>query len=398
MSYVEQEHLSNDIITMQLRISYLKRKIGCARQVLTAKGGDDIMGDELLRLSLVKEVDLVEQEEARGGGGNDDEKDFEVAYESFKPTNGIKPTRRGSLDSQHSRRGSCDEESDASASIGSIFRITFGGADGMPSRWRAREVEREKQCELDEKKKAKDDVGGGGGGDGASTAENNTKEELLTTLKQLVNERESEISFLEKVMMTVETEKSSLEKDISMLTNTMERTQLETKNEQEKLRGVLDLCQLDNRRLEKELLETSVSLDVKKMNIELLGNELHEARNAFSGRMDREKKSLRRRGLRNGDGPSSTTNGEPYNPQSNQSSKKVASHAVSHHQDSGEDSGERKLLANKDVGERKLGSARSTTSLSNSGTTAESAVTVMSALTTDFGDLVDVLEGINYSS
>mmetsp|Transcript_29078 Transcript_29078/g.49547 ORF Transcript_29078/g.49547 Transcript_29078/m.49547 type:complete len:111 (-) Transcript_29078:1370-1702(-) len=54
--------------------------------------------------------------------------------------------------------------------------------------------------------------------------------------------------------------------------------------------------------------------------------------------------------------------------------------------------------AYQDSGERKPGYARNTTSLSNSAVSMESAVTMMSALTSDFSDLVDVLEGIDSTS
>ena len=83
---------------------------------------------------------------------------------------------------------------------------------------------------------------------------------------------------------------------------------------------------------------------------------------------------------RGDDGPTSSTNDESQleddKPQSNQTSVlRVAR-------------------------ERKPGSARNTTALSNSGSSRvsmESVVTMMSALTSDFSDLVDVLEGIDFS-
>lgn len=420
MSYVEQEHVSNDNTVMQLRISYLKRKIGLARQELIAKGGVD--GDELLRLSLVKEVDsdlnMTTDESDDDDDRNEKSKNtIEVTYESCKPSdnnnnnhnNYHRSSKLGSINSRKGlpsaamgeRRhsiGSHDGSDAAASATSSIFRITFGGADGMPSRWRAREMEREKSEALakkkKKKKKAKEIINGvvvrggvavaGDNNDGGGSTPENSKEQQLITLKQLVNDRESEISFLEREMMNIDKEKSVLKNEISMLTSTMEQSHIRTINEKEKLIGVIDICQLDNRRLEKELLETSVSLDVMKMNIELLGNELREARNTFLEIQERKirEKSERRRSVqkRGDDGPTSSTNDESQleddKPQSNQTSVlRVAR-------------------------ERKPGSARNTTALSNSGSSRvsmESVVTMMSALTSDFSDLVDVLEGIDFS-
>ena len=423
MSYTEQENLSSDINTMQSRISYLKRKIGLARKELISKGGAD-MGDELLRLSLVKEVDSVDMtdddDEGGGGGGNSEKNNFEVTYESFKSSSGnLISNKIGSSSSNNtSRRGlltqmgsqnsglssgpSSHDESDV-VSGSSIFRITFGGADGMPSRWRAREELAQKNSSSSlMKDEVKDDskdeclsnsVAGddmdddfvGDKDDDAVTE--NTKEQQLITLKQLVNDRESEISFLEKEMMTVEKEKSSLEDEVSMMTRNMEQSKTESTNEREKLVGAIDLCQLDNSRLEKELIETHVSLGVNKMNIELLGSELREARNMFikiQMRKEREKYEYERRRRKRIDPPQVN---ECSAPQSNQPLR-LARYDVPMNDKE----------AYQDVGERKPGYARNTTSLSNSAVSMESAVTMMSALTSDFSDLVDVLEGIDSTS
>ncbi len=415
LSYVEQEHLSNDISKMQSRISYLKRKIGLARQELIAKCGAH-MGDELLRLSLVKEVDSVDMSDDEGGGGNGEGKDFEVTFESFKSNehnlisnnsnsnnNFIKV---GSQNSGLSSGPSSHDDSDVVSGSSSLFRITFGGIDGMPSRWRNREMERERErSELLAKKNShgsfvKDEcvsnnnsVAGNetdGYDDGATddtkdaaAATENTKEQQLITLKQLVTDRESEISFLEKEMMTVEKEKSSLENDISRMTSNMERSKIDAENEKDKLLGVIDLCQLDNRRLEKALMETTVSLGVNKMNIELLGKDLRDARKKFiEFQMRKERKKYERKREQRIDIPYLNESNSASNNGSNQPLR-VQRYEVPTN-----------MGSYRDAAERKPGYARNTTSLSNSGLSMESAITTMSALTSDFSDVVDVLEGV----
>ncbi len=418
LSYLEQEHLSNDINKMQSRISYLKRKIGLARQELIAKCGAH-MNDELLRLSLVKEVDSVDMSDDEGGGcGNGEGKDFEVTFESFKSNehnlisnnnnsnnNFIKV---GSQNSGLSSGPSSHDDSDVVSGSSSLFRITFGGIDGMPSRWRNREMERERErSELLAKKNShgslvkdewlpnddSDSVAGDETDDDAAAAADdnkdaaaateNAKEQQLITLKQLVNDRESEISFLEKEMMTVEKEKSSIENDISTMTSDMERSKIDAENEKDKLLGVIDLCQLDNRRLEKALLETTVSLGVNKMNIELLGNDLRDARKKFiEFQMRKERKKYERKREQRIDIPYLNEGNSASNNGSNQPLR-VQRYEVPIN-----------MGSYRDAGERKPGSARNTTALSNSGLSMESAVTTMSALTSDFSDVVDVLEGV----
>ena len=258
-------------------------------------------------------------------------------------------------------------------------------------------MEREKTEKLASKKsksnnlvngRAGDDDGAGGGNKGGAAAAvtENTKEEQLITLKQLVTDRESEISFLEKEMMMVEKKKSSLENDISMMTSTLEQSKTETENEREKLIGVIDVCQLDSRRLEKELMETTVSLGVNKMNVELLGNELREARNMFieiQKRKERQKYE-RKRGQKNNIDPSQLK--ECMEAQSNEPLRLARYQVPVSDNGSGTHQGE---------GGRKSGQSRNCASLSSSGTTSGS---LMSALTMDVSDLVDVLDGIDSTS
>jgi len=407
MSYLEQEDLSNDICKMQFRIAYLKRKIGLARQELIDKGGED-MGDELLRLSLVKEVDLSEDhddvyDDEDGGEKKDTRNNLETMLERLDSNN----NKIGcSFSSHNNNNNGPDDESDGISAASSLFRLTFGGADGMPSRWRNREMEREKTEKMEIHTSKSNNLVSGTAGDNdgdaaagstkvvaaAAAVTENTKEKQLITLKQLVNDRESEISFLEKEMMTVAKEKSSLENEISMMTSTMEQSKAEIENEREKLMGVIDVCQVDNRRLEKELMETTVSLDVNKMNVELLGNELREARNAFieiqkkkdQKRKDQKRKEREKHERKRGQkiDPSHEVK-ECTEAQSNEPLR-VARYQVP------TDTG-----AHQNASERKSGLSRNCASLSSSGTTSGS---LMSALTMDVSDLVDVLDGINSTS
>ena len=414
MSYVEQEQLSNDIYNVQFRISYLKRQIRLARRELidNCGGGEEDnsnnMGDKLKRLSLVKDVDDLSDEEEDGGNNNNEKKkDATTNNHTLK------------IGSSSSHTNPDDESSDvvsAASPSPSIFRLTFGSGDmGMPSRWRNREMEREKTEQLARSKKSEgninnnnnnlingtagdDDNDNDGAADsnkGAAVAAvtENTKQEQLTTLKQLVTNRESEISSLEKELMTVANEKSSLENEISIITNTMEQSKIETERERETLVGVIDVCQLDNRRLEKELIETNISVNVNRMNVELLGDELREARNMFIGiqkrkRKEREKyERRRRRGQRIDPSSQQEVNGECIEAAQSNEPLRVAKYQVPPANDNDMGTTQQQDATS----ECKSRYSRTSASLSSSVNTTGS---LMSALTVDVSDLVDVLDDL----
>lgn len=404
MSYVEQEHLSNDIYNMQFRISYLKRQIRLARRELIEKcSGEDNnnMGDKLKRLSLVKDVDDLSDEEEDGS-----KKDATNNLERLDSKNN---TLKIGSSSSHTNP---DDESDvvsAASPSPSVFRLTFGSGDGMPTRWRNREMEREKTEQLASSKKSEsnnnnlvngtagdddnDDDGAAGSNKGAAAAATeNTKQQQLTTLKQLVTDRESEISSLEKEMMTIAKEKSSLENEISIMTNTMEQSRVETKREKDKLVGVIDVCQLDNRRLEKELIETNISVNVNRMNVELLGDELREARNMFIDiqkrkRKEREKyERRRRRGQRIDPSSHQEVNDECIDAAQSNEPLRVARSQVPTANDN-EMGTQQQDAASECKSRYSRTSASSSSSVNTSGS-------LMSALTMDVSDLVDVLDEI----
>lgn len=432
LSYMEQDHLFHDITTMTNRISYLQRQISVAREELIELGGDD-MGEKLMRLSLVKEVDNIC--DSISEDKNDDASNtFEVTCESFKPDEktqqrrrrrGSLSTRRGSIQgSQTSGLSNVSLDDSKVSGASSIFRISFGGADGMPSRWRAREEEREKQ---EEEAAAAALLNGSNKTTSTSSANNerggknnNTKEQQLNTLIQLVHDRESDITHLEKEMIIIDREKSSLENEVSVLTTNITKSQSTTRDEKQKLIGVLDVCLLENSRLVKELLETSVSLDERKMNVTLLGNELRKARKRFNDvhtkkEKEKERKEQRRKREQQqhqqqqqsqlvGNGKvsqfdyrsTSTNDGQS----SSSSNNKVVRYEVPTNAMDAYQSPQDAIITDEQrQQQRKDGSLRSSRdpSLSSSGKSegggsGGSRATVMSALTMDSTDLVDVLD------
>jgi hypothetical protein len=204
-----------------------------------------------------------------------------------------------------------------------------------------------------------------------------------------VNERELEISHLENETMIIEKEKSSLEDEVSLIMSNMDKAQSSTRNEKEKLAGVLDLCHLDNHRLEKELLETRISLNEKEMNIELLSNELRKARNTFLGIQKRKGKKEKKNKRMTREQRESKLEYEPI-PKQSTTTKVVRYEVPTNVMEAYQDT-TKLLLQDRDA------DTKNESSLSSSGNNSESALSMMSSLTLDTSCYLDVLEETNQS-
>jgi hypothetical protein len=192
-----------------------------------------------------------------------------------------------------------DDESGIGSTASASFRMSFmdGVGDSMPSRWRAREQEREKSDKKKEeeerrlREKTTNDnerndvdvvpvlrsVGGGSGGIGGSGGprKERTKEEQL---QYLISKREGQISFLEERAASVEQQTSALRDEISTLENDQRQTQDDYEQERDTLLDEIDQVEFDNERLDHMLVETGVSLEEKKIMIEIFAHELKGAR------------------------------------------------------------------------------------------------------------------------
>ena len=189
-------------------------------------------------------------------------------------------------------------------SIHPMLRVSFTGAanDGMPSRWRARELERAKCMEIDKNEKEEekrkcatsttknynggedDDVSLSLSNPTASTHKNGISQERqeklnrIQTLRYLIAQREVEIATLEKRTLSVEQETSSLQNEISTLKNSRQHSQSIAEHERNELLKDLHRLQVNNDELETKLLETNVFIEEKKISGELLRSELRQAR------------------------------------------------------------------------------------------------------------------------
>jgi DNA repair exonuclease SbcCD ATPase subunit len=153
------------------------------------------------------------------------------------------------------------------------MRFSFFDEVGMPSRWRAREMERKKQ--LEEKERGDENNGPSDKGDLRSESAN----ELLEEIQSLIVQRESEISILEEKTKTIENEIFSFHQKISDLQNEHEHGLKAAKSERDAIIKAIQLLGEDNEKLDEKLLETGVILEEKDMCYHLLEEELREARN-----------------------------------------------------------------------------------------------------------------------
>ena len=201
-----------------------------------------------------------------------------------------------SNNNEHSRHSISSNEKDSTTEDPSprpSFRFSFmmgdGGGDGMPSRWRAREKERaktEKQKEEEEKRQQEQAI------------KDKRGESNEVKLQSLISKREIEISKLEKRTELVVQQTSTLRDEV----HTLEAAQRTSLNEYEHNRthliNELHQVESDNERLNHMLVDTGVTLEEKKMCVDILASELKEARDELAyiqkerDRIRKKKKSL----------------------------------------------------------------------------------------------------------
>jgi len=479
LSCQEQERLCLKGEELEARIAYMKKKIVLARDELLSKGvlGGDM--DDDVRLSLVKEGgDETSSQYELGtldeGGGT------ENRVNPTPPTNRFSSSREGlhgsfvskrfsmrsSLHSSqttqlskgssagesheshasmphmsrssilsmlgasktwldHYANGSSNENDESTGGSTTSFRISFmeGAGDGMPSRWRAREQEREKTEKQKEEEKKRlqkkalgDEMDGVGMNSTTLPKKEKSKEEKL---KDLITEREEEIATLEKRTFTVDQEASSLREGISTLEIDHQQEQGEFERERRELLAEIGQVESDNENMDYMLVETGVSLDEEKIIIEILADELKGAREQLARlqyerdvqRSERRRKERSRRvsgwmrnsvsslfGLETGE-EGKQDEQQPQKSQSaqGQSQGKVAryqvpSDAMQHYQTLVNSSDDDTSAENLDQERDQSGSGSGDNQGLDRRRSYASEGTCMSSLTLDSCDLVDILE------
>ena len=280
-------------LSSQLQISYLKAKIEAAKNELILQGklspkvqrdsvpvieeeksGEFTASDS--KLSVASEnMDLYEQKLA-----DEKEQDNDQPIESRCPSRTSSAESltlgmlRGSRISRIGPRQGSSEKSDLSASATfSVFN-----EDGMPSRWKAREIERQKQQEdEDESDETANDENSASASktDQISPRHSN---DIIQRIQALISERESEIDVLEKQTKKTEEETLFYRDKIANMQKEHESNMAAAKRERDALLRGIQRMEEDNEKLEALTLETGVLLQEKEISSHMLETELREAR------------------------------------------------------------------------------------------------------------------------
>eukprot|EP00804_Cyclotella_cryptica_P009646 CCRYP_011197-RA/>CCRYP_011197-RA protein AED:0.00 eAED:0.00 QI:118/1/1/1/1/1/2/971/482 len=288
-SYKDRERLCRQGEMMQVKctqISFLKSKIEAVRNELILHG-------KLKEEAQSNAVPAIEEEksgeftacDSKCDISDDDMMDLELQQlagekqgakvtRNLSSGSGIHHLSRGSLiSSSFSHHSSSSNSIPRTSSSSTTMRFSFFDEVGMPSRWRAREIERKKQ--LEERERGDDISRSSDKSDVRSEPGN----ELLNELRTLIVQRESEISLLEEKTKTMELEISSFREKIVDLQKEHEHNLTAAKSERDAILKAIQRLDQDNENLDEKLLETGVVLEEKDMCYRLLEEELREARN-----------------------------------------------------------------------------------------------------------------------
>ncbi|KAL7470331.1 hypothetical protein ACHAXS_010563 [Conticribra weissflogii] len=180
--------------------------------------------------------------------------------------------------------------------------ILDGMGSGMPSRWKARELERERSQRLlgtssttSTAMSSSFSISSGVDSNSNSTQQFNhepspsSSSSLLQSpkdhrlsqlqlLEHLISLREQEIQSLEQTATVTETKNSELKNEISRLEQEHVWFQSLANDERQKLIRDIARIQSNNEKLDILLLETNVVLEEKMISVDLLGKELRDAR------------------------------------------------------------------------------------------------------------------------
>jgi hypothetical protein len=346
LSHQEKERLCLEGEILEARIASMRHKIGLVRDQLLERGvvseGDP--GD--LRLSLVDEgkedmgssrqsLDVsgysVDEEpltsptrysnsdskrpmqrqslplnesipslQSKGCAMSDDSETPHLSRVSFL---GMLGSSKSWMDQSIPKNAGTECESSWSSALNSRSFME-GADDGMPSRWRAREQERVKNAKQKEKEenqsKGKVTRDEKIGNDVNSTSRRVKDKSKENKVRDLIIKKEKEISVLEKRALFLEQDTHSIRDEVSILRKDLEHAQGEFQQERTQLFIEIDRLELDNGKLDHICLSEGVLLDERRINIEILANELKGAREELSeiqNERDRRKSEQRKKRL-----------------------------------------------------------------------------------------------------
>jgi hypothetical protein len=274
ISHQEKERLCLEGEILEARISYMRHKIRSARYQLLKRGVVLEEDPDDLQLSMVQEG---EESPSSNGDASDlignsvDKEPITPPTESLLLSKcNDSGVRTSILRSLHwLSRKTLQDQSEISMSSDVNYHLTFndGACDGMPSRWKAREQERANKIKQneDEENQSK----------GSVTQNKKSNDEKAP---ELILKKEREISVLEKRASSLEQDTRSMREEVSTLLKDLKRGQNEFQQGRTQLLSKIDQIELGNENLNHVCLSERILSEERKISIEILANELNGAR------------------------------------------------------------------------------------------------------------------------
>jgi hypothetical protein len=298
ISHQEKERLCLERELLEARVAYMRHKIGSTRDQLLKRGVALEEDPDDLRACMAEEG----EESPSSSGQSTDFIEKSANKEPITPPTESLQSKGCSKSEDFGARTSIlrslnwlsrktQNQSESSTSSDVNYRLTFfdAGCDGMPSRWEARERERANKIKQIEEVENQ-------------TMLNVTRDEKMgdknkndNKAPELILKKEKEISVLEKRASTLELDTLSMRDEVSTLLEGLERTQSEFQRGRTQLLGEIDRIELGNEKLDRVCLSERILLEERKMNIEILANELKGAREKLiqiQNERDRQQKRI----------------------------------------------------------------------------------------------------------
>jgi hypothetical protein len=345
-----------------VQISYLKAKIAAAKTELVLQGKLKTESDADDRVPMIEE----EKSEEFTASDNaisisDDGESINIQHQQLADAN------QKSAERTH-RRNSSKEESRTPArgrsslhdSLSASARFSMFDEVGMPNRWKARELERQKQAE-DE---ADADDTKNSNSDNDDHEECHAPESVLQRVQKLITQREPEIDILEKQTKKIEQDTALYHNKISEMQKEHESSMAVAARERDALLKGIERIEKENEKLDAMILETGVLQQEKEITCKLLETELRRAR----------KELFHLQGMKKA---------------SKQKSKSNTAESANH--DNHSERINRQVPLNDVDDDERRGGGRFARRVSGSGSVM-SVNSMMSALTLDFDDFVDILD------
>jgi hypothetical protein len=356
-----------------VQISYLKAKIAAAKTELVLQGklqpeSESRSDDRVPMIEEEKSGEFTASDNALSISDDNDGDSMNIQHQQLADVNRQSAERINRINSSiETGKPPPRARSSLQDSLSASARFSMFDEVGMPNRWKARE-EKQKQAQ-DE---ADDDDEDTKNSTSDKSAKCDAPESLLQRLQKLIAQRESEIDILEKQTKKMEEETAVCHNKISEMQKEHESSMAVATRERDALLKGIERMGKENDKLDAMIFETSVLQQEKEISGQLLETELRRARKELYQLQAMKKASKRKNKSNTAESANDDTHG-------GRTTLQVPLNDV----DDSERRGGGRMA--------RRGSRR------GSDSSAMSSNSMMSALTLDFDDIVDILDSSRHS-